>query len=592
MNKAIEIDFPFEKVDPIAEKESYRKEINRPIYHLHKWWAQRLGSVFRAIVLGATLDDTQEIWAEFYHKHDLADKIILDPFMGSGTSIGEATKLGCKVIGCDINPVSSFIVRQALKNVDTIRLIEEFEKLEKNVKPQIQKYYVKTHPKTQEVCLVLYYFWVKVVRTPDGKEIPLFSNYVFSKNAYVKKQPVAKILCPKCFAINQGEYDTTALVCINCNHAFNPQDGPVKDQYVFDMESGQKYKILDLVKAGNSHPPNQKLYASLVLLPNGTKEYLPINDDDLQLYREACETSEKLALPFANFPIDTGYNTKQAINYNYKNWKDFFNPRQYLCLTLLLEEILKIEDKEIRDLFICLFSGTLEFNNMFCSFKGEGTGAVRHLFSHHILKPERTPLENSVWGTDKSSGTFYSLFKSRVLKANEYLSKPFEIQILDGKTHKRYCNYPISVNYVESFEELLKTPKGCLILNGDSAQLPIPSKSIDAIITDPPYFDFVNYSELADFFYAWLKPALKDDFSFFEKNSTRRKEEVQNKDEEVFSHNLSRVFKEGARVLKEDGLMVFSFHHSKIPGWLAIYNAIIEAGFTLPKPIRLKLKCQ
>ena len=36
--------FPFEAIDQIAERESYRKEIYRPIYHIHKWWAQRLGS--------------------------------------------------------------------------------------------------------------------------------------------------------------------------------------------------------------------------------------------------------------------------------------------------------------------------------------------------------------------------------------------------------------------------------------------------------------------------------------------------------------------------------------------------------------------
>ena len=66
---------------------------------------------------------------------------------------------------------------------------------------------------------------------------------------------------------------------------------------------------------------------------------------------------------------------------------------------------------------------------MFCSFKGEGTGAVRHMFSNHILKPERAPLENSVWGTHKGSGTFSSLFKSRLLRAKHYLDEPFEISL-------------------------------------------------------------------------------------------------------------------------------------------------------------------
>ena len=54
MPRAIESDdFPFEQLSRIAERESWRKEIYRPIYHVHKWWAQRLGSVFRGILLGA-----------------------------------------------------------------------------------------------------------------------------------------------------------------------------------------------------------------------------------------------------------------------------------------------------------------------------------------------------------------------------------------------------------------------------------------------------------------------------------------------------------------------------------------------------------
>lgn len=588
MKNAIDIDFPFEKIDPVAEKESYRKEVNRPIYHIHKWWAQRLGSVFRAIILGAVLDDKKNIWKEFYRKHDLSDKIILDPFMGSGTTIGEAVKLGCKAIGCDINPVSSFIVRQSFKNIDAVRLLEEFEKLEKVVKPQIQQYYLKKHPKTNEVCSVLYYFWVKVVMTPDGKEIPLFSNYVFSKNAYTKKQPIAKIVCPNCYAINQARFDTTKLTCTTCNHSFNPQEGPANGQYITDTETGKKYKIAELVRANGDKPPEHKLYASLVLRPNGAKEYLPINDDDLRLYEQACNVSKDLESSLADFPIEIGFNTKQAINYNYKNWKDFFNPRQYLCLSILLKEILKIEDRKIRDLFVCLFSGTLEFNNMFCSFKGEGTGAVRHLFSHHILKPERTPLENCIWGGDKSSGTFYSLFKSRILRANEYLSRPFEIEISNGKSHKRYCNKPVACDYVDNFESLQNTPSACLILNGDSSKLPLPDKSVDAIVTDPPYFDFVHYSELADFFYAWLKPALKDEYDFFEQENTRRIGEVQSREEEVFSKNLGKVFSEGERVLKGEGTLIFSFHHSKVQGWMAIYKAIVEAGFYIHKAFPVK----
>lgn len=53
MLTSIESYFPIEKLNRLAKVESYRKNIYRPVYHVHKWWAKRLGSVFRAIILGA-----------------------------------------------------------------------------------------------------------------------------------------------------------------------------------------------------------------------------------------------------------------------------------------------------------------------------------------------------------------------------------------------------------------------------------------------------------------------------------------------------------------------------------------------------------
>ena len=108
-----EDDFPFEDFCDIAELESWRKEINRPIYHIHKWWAQRLGSVFRAIVIGALAPAGTNVKNSFYRPVRFPGAVVFDPFMGSGTTLGEALKLGCRVVGRDINPVAHFAVRNA-----------------------------------------------------------------------------------------------------------------------------------------------------------------------------------------------------------------------------------------------------------------------------------------------------------------------------------------------------------------------------------------------------------------------------------------------------------------------------------------------
>lgn len=593
---ALECDFPLIEISQIAEQESWRKEINRPIYHIHKWWATRLGSVFRGITLGALNQPGFDIWAQFYKTHDLAGKVVLDPFMGSGTTLGETVKLGAKAIGCDINPVSTFLVRQAFTPASEAQLRAAFKRLECDVAPEIRRYYQTRDPQTGELIPVLYYFWVKTVTTPEGEVIPLLSRYVFAQDAYPKKKPRAQSLCPSCWSVLEDRYDATDLHCHHCGHHFNPQEGPAAGQYV-TTKGGQRYRIKELLPT-DATPPLHRMYAMMALRADGSKVYLPVRDEDLALYEEARERLASETLPLPGTGVRPGHNTDQARGYNYTQWRDFFNARQLLCLGLLLREIQRIGDQAVQEQMLCLFSSTLEFNNLFCSFKGEGTGAVRHMFSNHILKPERAPLENSVWGTDKSSGTFSTLFESRLLRAKQYLDEPFEIAFehdRDGNragSRKMVASHPIRAQRVETWAEMEAADHGLLILNGDSSKLPVPAGTVDAVVTDPPYFDFVHYSELSDFFFAWLSPVLRDRYPWMAREDSSDQGEVQHKDPRVFARQLASVFTEACRVLKDDGVLAFSFHHSRAEGWAAIYEAISKAGLAVvaAHPVHAELR--
>ena len=161
-------------------------------------------------------------------------------------------------------------------------------------------------------------------------------------------------------------------------------------------------------------------------VPNG--ELSPDDKDDLA-YEQCSEELSRSKLPLPTLELKDGYNTRQVLNYGYRSWRQFFNDRQLLALGWLHAAILELPDDAVRAALRTVFSGVLEFNNMFASYKGEGTGAIRHMFAHHILKPERVPIEGNVWGTSKSSGSFSTLFKSRLLRAIEYHSAPFELEI-------------------------------------------------------------------------------------------------------------------------------------------------------------------
>jgi putative DNA methylase len=102
--------------------------------------------------------------------------------MGSGVTIGEAIKLGCRAIGRDINPVATTIVKAALSRYSVDEVHEQYCLIENQVKKKIQPYY-QTHSSNGELGDVLYFFHVKYLDCPQcGKENrTLQHSYLFKK---------------------------------------------------------------------------------------------------------------------------------------------------------------------------------------------------------------------------------------------------------------------------------------------------------------------------------------------------------------------------------------------------------------------------
>lgn len=118
--------------------------------------------------------------------------------------------------------------------------------------------------------------------------------------------------------------------------------------------------------------------------------------------------------------------------------------------------------------------------------------------------------------------------------------------------------------------------------------------SIDLILTDPPYFDNLNYGEMSDFFYAWLRPILNQRYpeEFEPINCVGMADRIHgNGDPQSLSHfcnGLTKVFSECKRVLKDSGIMALTFHHRREEPWLALSEALIQAGFTIVQVIPVR----
>lgn len=565
--------FPIEFLSELGERESWRKEVHRPIYHVHKWWAKRLGSVFRGILLGCELQENS-LQGDFYRRQGFGNSTVFDPFMGSGTTVGEAHKLGMTALGRDINPVAVRAVRTGLGPLRIEPLQRAYAAVRTATAERIGDLYRCIGP-NGFVEDVLYFFWVMQAPCPQClAQVDLFPSYIFGRNAYPDKKPEVRVVCPCCGDVFTSPQRSGLARCPACSHAFDAEDGNARGGSATCTSCKASFSVIRALGGGR---PSYRLYAKLVLTLTGEKVYRRASDDDLSRYAAASAqmresvASEALFLP--DLRLVEGHNTTQAMNYGFLNWRDFFNDRQLLGLSWLRNAIMTLPETEERQAMLTLFSGTLEFNNMFASYKGEGTGAVRHMFAHHILKPERMPIEANIWGTPKSSGAFSTLFERRLLSAARYQLRPLEV----GAGAVPTAEEPSALNgsISEDWPRTGKYASGAVYLScGDSARTGLKAGTIDMVVTDPPFFDNVHYAELADFFQAWA-PTTPDVPSV----STRSQNEVQDADADRFSKKLQGVFAECNRLLKPGGLLVFSYHHSRDDGWKSLAQAILRSGF-------------
>lgn len=581
MAKYIEKDFPIAKLNVIAEKEGNAR---KPIYQIHKWWARRIGSVFRMILLTSFLDNDiteDELWGKFYSKNDFNGKTVLDPFMGGGTTIIEALRLGLKVIGIDLNPVAWFVVKKEVDPVDLQELQKAFKKVEAKVADKIKSFYKTICPRCHNEVDVIYTFWVKKVRCVNcKKDVKLFNNF---RIATLKDSEV--LLCPKCGDVFSFKGKENIATC-TCGNQFDLTKGYAERGEYHCQNCHQRYPVLKALKEEGNNPPRTEIFAlEYYCACSGKKRgYKKVEDFDLQLYEKAKKEFEEkrdelIGKWIPEQDVKDGLKTKDLLNYNYFYFYQMFNERQLLLLSDLLKAIAEEEDENIREFLLLAFSNTIEANNIFGRYNFSRF-EVEGIFARHAYWPLLTPCENNIWGVELGKSTFTKLYK-QLYRAKEFVKDPFE-RIGDEKKYTK--DYFVSSNNSK-------------ILSHSSENLDLKSNFIDAIITDPPYYDNVMYSELSDFFYVWLRLLLKDKYECFKPLYTPKIPEIvvnnkQGKTKDDFIEGLTRVFSECYRVLKDDGLLVFTFHHKETKAWASALKAVLNSNFYIEAayPIHSEMK--
>lgn len=620
----IEKSFPLEEVNEIAEKETTggALEYYRPVYAMHKWWARRPGSVFRSICLYSLLDDPDKIdvyepgddqtldsftsnngelermldsvdlddpgtlWPLYKKDVRVSDKKVLDPFAGGGTSLGEASRFGADVDGYDLNPVAWFISKKEMEahQTDPADLEEAYQTIKKNVASEIQQYYKTTCPNdSSHKAEVMYYLWVKEIDCVScGETTSLFKDYRVGKGRYDNKGGY-NVYCPECDSITFSEDWRSETECGHCGHEYVPQQGNVTRGGNYTCtDCGQKYGIKDAVQEQGGF--DLRMYALEYYCPtcdenglgkNAIKDYKTTSEEDIERFRKAkerFEDSDTLQQYIPHEEIPHGHMTavrNPIFDHGYEDWKDMFNPRQLFCMARLLQEIDDIDDQDVKEYLLLAFSQSLNYNSMMGGYH-HGHNSITNIFKSNSFDPPQEPAENNLWGLKHGTGSFTRSFE-KMKRGVEYAHAPTDRYIEDGETKETAeFGYPLGAN--------------ADVKCGDAREVDAKNE-YDLVLTDPPYYDNIIYSELSDYFYVWQKQLLEDEYEEFEPDHTPRTEIVANPDQdkgaEEFEEELRDAFTVANEALKNDGRLVFTYHHSDSESWGELLEAVCDAGFVV-----------
>ena len=580
----------------LAQREKQIQQNYRPIIGIHKWFARRPGTVFRTLLM-AEFNGEEPLDSSYWRAHDLKG-VIADPFMGGGTTIYEANRLGFNVVGTDINPMAFWIVRQSLAPLDLDGFTEAARVVIEDVEKEIGKFYDTRCDTCGKPAPVKYFIWVKTQSCPHCQtENDLFPGHLLAEAV---RHPRHVMACRACGQLNEyGRKPTPAdpEACRECHRPVFVQ-GTARRNKTTCRQCGTAFSYPPRKDPG---PPRHRMWAIEYQCgrckPNHRGRFFkrPEATDLRRLERtqkKFVEIGATLLIPDDEIPV--GDETRRLHRWGYKRFREMFNERQLLGLGLLFRRIMEEKDSEIRHALLTVFSDFLRYQNMLCRYD---TYALKcqDIFSVHGYPVGLVQCENSLLGIHRVGSGSFRHFVEKYLRAKQYCLAPFETRIKGTRKEIVSINGErIVAKFVQSFPR--EGRRQAYIRAASATEVPLPPDSLDGVFTDPPYFDNVQYAELMDFCYAWLRLGLGREFPPFRSTTTRAHDELTGNETmgrglDHFTKGLSQVFCHYAAALKQDAPFVFTYHHNDPEAYVPLVVAILDAGLdcsaTLPVPAEM-----
>lgn len=591
---SLETSFDIAFVASLALREKQIQQVYRPYVAVHKWFARRPGSLFRSLVLA---EFSEEPLAQAYWRgHDFAGKLVADPFMGGGTPVIEANRLGCDVIGVDVNPMATWVCREAVEHLDLQKYAVAASEIIASLRTTIGDLYVTDCAIYGDKSVPAKSFlWVKVMDcVACGSEVDLFPGYLLAEN---KRHPLNVVVCHHCGDLNEVEDIKRLGECLGCKQALR-LDGPAKRGKCHCSNCGH----VNSFGKGAETAPRHRLFAIEYFNPkrkalHSGRFFKKPDERDLQAVADAgarFDSIDPMFVPEDN--ILAGDETDRLHRWGYRRYRDMFSTRQLLALEHSARLIAQVSDVRVRNALATNMSDLLRYQNMLCRYD---TMALKSLdiFSVHGFPVGLVQCESNFLGIQNTAGTLVGSggwlnIVEKYRSAKAYCDAPFEVQ--PGAKGKR-AQVAVPGEWIGERRKGSRS-RDVSISCMSSTDLVLAPASLDACFTDPPYFGMVQYGELMEFCYVWLRKLAAGDSEGFAAGSARSLKEVtgnstNGRDLARFTEGLSSVYQRIAAALKPGAPLAFTFHHNKIESYASVAVAILDAGLkcttTLPCPAEM-----
>jgi len=298
------------------------------------------------------------------------------------------------------------------------------------------------------------------------------------------------------------------------------------------------------------------------------REWLGRRDMDLTNFWPRDEIPPTYMTHQANFALP---------RQGFTHWWKMFNSRQLLVLASILRRILIAEKADVRHQGLGAIQQYVRNENMFCIWD-ISRDCLAPLLSNPNFAPKSLTIENSVFG-HLGRGNWTSTVE-KIAEGLEWALSPWEIAGALHRDEHGKARVPLDDAILPGSE----------IECSSSSELPFyADKSFDLVITDPPFGDNVFYSDLANFFHVWLRLGLCDEYpKLFARSQTPSLQEAlaprtmtEDEANEHYRVRLTACWSEAYRVLKDGGLLAFTFHHSEDSQWAVVLESLFDAGFIL-----------